>query len=65
MCCSSILFEIETRSRNFALVDLKHECRTSNVDAHLVARNAIARKFGCRVWFMKPPDFVPIYATNE
>jgi hypothetical protein len=39
---SSILFE--TRSRNFALVDLKHESRNFNGDAHLVvvARNAIA-----------------------
>jgi hypothetical protein len=40
--CSSILYEIETRYRNFALVDLKHDSSTSNVDAHLVARNAIA-----------------------
>jgi hypothetical protein len=39
---SSILFEMETGSRNFALVDFKHE-------SHLVARNAIAQPCGHRV----------------
>jgi hypothetical protein len=59
---SAILVEIENLSSNLELVSFQHEYRESNQDAHLIARNAIAVQFGCRVRFLEPPDFVTLFA---
>jgi hypothetical protein len=50
----------ESRPKLFEEVAFKHETREANDDTHLVARNAISNEFGHQVWFMEPPDFVPL-----
>jgi hypothetical protein len=57
---SAILKEIVDRSSYFESLNFIFECRESNYDAHLVARNSISQPFGRRVRFLQPPDNVPL-----
>ncbi|KAM0904872.1 hypothetical protein ACQ4PT_017735 [Festuca glaucescens] len=50
-----IVKEIRARSEDFREVNFVHEGRTSNVDAHNLARSSIILDFGGHVWFQAPP----------
>jgi hypothetical protein len=55
-----IVREIKARAATFQGVDFVFEKRTSNLDAHYVARSSIYLQLGRHVWFHNPPDGVPV-----
>ncbi|TVU32538.1 hypothetical protein EJB05_24269, partial [Eragrostis curvula] len=50
-----IVKEIKARMASFTSVDLVHEGRESNVDAHTLARHCIYESVGRHVWLLSPP----------
>jgi hypothetical protein len=53
-----IVKEIKTRVRDFRTVQFVHEGRSSNVDAHRLARSSIYLDLGRHVWLQFPPERV-------
>jgi hypothetical protein len=53
-----IVQEIQARAGEFAMTQFVHEGRTSNGDAHRLARGSISRDVGRHVCFLAPPDGV-------
>jgi ribonuclease HI len=50
-----IIHEIKERRFSFASVEIVHERRESNVDAHNIARSALFDDLGRHLWLMSPP----------
>jgi len=50
-----IVQEIKERRSSFASVEIVHERRESNIDAHNIARSALYEVLGRHVWLMSPP----------
>jgi hypothetical protein len=46
----------KARKTTFKKVDIVHEQRSANVDAHNLARSSIYFQLGRHVWFQAPPD---------
>jgi len=53
-----IVKEVKARARNFNFVEFVHENRSSNVDAHNLARSLISFVPGRHVWLLTPPEGV-------
>lgn len=53
-----IIQEIKTRKAGFTRVEFVHEGRSSNCDAHCLARSCVNFVVGRHVWFVSPPDGV-------
>jgi hypothetical protein len=53
-----IVKEIKARAAGFQQVQILHEGRESNTDAHNLARSSIFLDLGRHVWFQNPPDGV-------
>ena len=53
-----IVREIKARTRYFSEVQFAHEGRTTNIDAHNLARSSRLLELGRHVWFVDPPDGV-------
>ena len=64
---SAILHEIKMRKADFASVEYVHERRTSNMEAHGLARSSAYRDFGRHVWLAESPDFfcIPDFLGNQ
>ena len=52
----AILHEIKDRSRNFFCCNIVHEFRSSNFEAHTLARHALGLGFGRHVWLGRPGE---------
>jgi hypothetical protein len=48
--------EIRARLTAFEYSDIMHESRSSNTDAHAIARCSVNREIGRHVWFIEPPE---------
>ena len=53
-----IIREINARTETFNSVDIVHEGRRSNIDAHMVARSCVSQSIGRHVWFLHAPPGV-------
>jgi hypothetical protein len=53
-----IITELKARSADFQKIEFVHEGRSTNVDAHTLARGSISREIGRYVWFHAPPEGV-------
>jgi hypothetical protein len=53
-----IVREIKARKSSFQHVEFVHESRSSNVDAHRLAKSSVYLALGRHVWFLSPPDGV-------
>jgi ribonuclease HI len=53
---SSVMKEINSRSRVFAALEFVHERRSSNTEAHGLARSSVSRDTGRHVWLAQTPD---------
>lgn len=53
-----IVREIRARTSAFGEVQFGHEGRTTNVDAHNLARSSLSLDLGRHVWFVYPPEGV-------
>jgi hypothetical protein len=53
-----IVKEIKTTKATFLHVEFVHERRSSNVDAHRLARSFVSLSLGRHVWFLSLPDGV-------
>jgi hypothetical protein len=58
---SSVTREIKSRASDFAEVSFVHERRSSNVEAHSLARSSISRDAGRHVWLVHTPDEFNLY----
>ena len=58
----AIIREIVDRSKFFAICSFSHEFRSSNVEAHNLAKHALSLGVGRRVWLGNPGNlsFVPV-----
>jgi hypothetical protein len=59
---AAIILEITDRSRLFIACNITHEFRSSNFEAHNLARHALSLGFGRHVWLGQPGDlnFIPV-----
>ena len=55
-----IIKEIKSREAAFSEVQICHEGRKNNMEAHVLARNAVSDSEGRRLWLINPPDNVPL-----
>jgi hypothetical protein len=55
---SHIVRELKARKTDFQVVQFVHEGRSSNIDAHWLARSSIYLEVGRHVWFQTPPKGV-------
>jgi hypothetical protein len=55
-----VIQEIKARSVDLGQVVFVHEYRTSNTDAHRIARSSLYKGEGRHVWFLSPPFGVVI-----
>jgi ribonuclease HI len=64
---SSVLNEIQARSKEFSLVRFGHEKRASNVEAHSLAKSSAYLSPGRHVWLINSPDHfcIPVNMSNE
>jgi hypothetical protein len=53
-----IVRELKARKTDFQMVQFVHEGRSSNIDAHYLARSSIYLEVGRHVWFQTPPEGV-------
>ena len=53
-----IVMELKARATGFQEVQFVHEGRSSNGDAHGLARGSVSRDIGRHVWFQTPPEGV-------
>jgi ribonuclease HI len=53
-----IVKEVKARASDFQTVQFVHEGRSSNGNAHWLARGSILRDIGRHVWFQTPPEGV-------
>jgi ribonuclease HI len=53
-----VVKEVKARARDLNFVDFAHENRSSNVDAHNLARSLISFVPGRHVWLLTPPEGV-------
>jgi hypothetical protein len=53
-----IVREIKARKSSFQHVEFVHESRSSNVDAHRLAKSSVYFALDRHVWFLSPPDGV-------
>jgi ribonuclease HI len=53
---SSIMKEVKSRVASFAHVSFVHERRSSNTEAHGLARSSTSRDFGRHIWLAQTPD---------
>ncbi|TVU18740.1 hypothetical protein EJB05_34852, partial [Eragrostis curvula] len=53
-----IVRELSARRGSFALVDVTHENRGMNGDAHMPAKSSLYSPVGRHVWFLYPPEGV-------
>ena len=53
-----VVQELKATTTGFQLVQFVHEARSSNVDAHCLARGSLDRDLGRHVWFLNPPEGV-------
>jgi ribonuclease HI len=60
-----IIQEISARRRLFQAVDIVHEGRSVNVDAHTLTRSSIYLPIGRHVWFQAPPAGVSVNILNS
>jgi hypothetical protein len=51
-----VVKEVKTRAHDFNFVDFAHQNRSSNVDAHNLARSLISFVLGRHVWLLTPPE---------
>jgi ribonuclease HI len=51
-----VIQEIKTWATEFQHVQFVHEGRSSNGDAHRLAKGSVSRSLGRHVWFQSPPD---------
>ena len=54
----AVIRDIQARRSSFTKVEFVHESRSSNVDAHVLARSSVLLDVGRHVWYMGPPDGV-------
>jgi hypothetical protein len=59
-----IIQEIKSRKDGFTTVEFVHEGRSSNFDAHCIARTYVNFLVGRYVWFVSPSDGVCTYYAN-
>ena len=61
-----ILHEINYQSRNFFCCNIVHEFRSSNFEAHNLARHARSLGFGRHVWLGQPTNlnFIPVNVVS-
>jgi ribonuclease HI len=59
-----IVQEIKARKTTFEKVDIVHEQRSANVDAHNLARSSLYFQLGRHVWFQAPPNGVNVIVGN-
>jgi hypothetical protein len=57
-----IIKEIKGTAELFEDASFRHEDRSSNGEAHRLARSLVDRDVGRRVWLINPPDgfFIPL-----
>jgi hypothetical protein len=60
----NVVQEIKARMHEFQKVEFVHERRTTNIDAHFLARRTIYLSVGKHVWFGYPPDGVAAMYHN-
>jgi hypothetical protein len=53
-----VVKEVKARARDLNFVDFAHENRSTNVDAHNLARSLISFIRGRHVWLLTPPESV-------
>jgi hypothetical protein len=53
---SMVLDEVKSNAAQLEEVAFRHENRSSNIDAHNLARFAVSCNLGCQVWLIRPPD---------
>ena len=53
--CGAIIREIKATAEGFQELEFVHECRNSNVDAHVLAKSSLYESIGRHVWFIDPP----------
>lgn len=51
----AVVREIQSRRDSFVSLDFVHEHRSSNADAHNLARSCVYSSVGRQVWFLEPP----------
>jgi hypothetical protein len=62
----TIILEIKSGIENFSRIDFLFEGRSSNIDAHLLARSSVKLPVDRHVWFLEPPDGICNYISlNE
>ncbi|KAJ1271264.1 hypothetical protein BS78_06G115900 [Paspalum vaginatum] len=57
--------EINARKLDFSIVEIIHERKESNIDAHMVAKRTLHDSIGRHVWFLTPPDGVCNYRSID
>jgi hypothetical protein len=54
---SSVISEIKSRSLHFNAISFVHEGRSSNMEAHGLARATVNHDVGRHIWLAQAPDF--------
>ena len=60
-----IIKELKEEAATFQLMEIVHEKRGANRDAHSLARSTLFMEVGRYVWFFDPPDGVCISFVNS
>ena len=60
-----IVKEIRARAAGFVAAEFVYENRSSNIDAHSLARSSISVPVGRHLWLQSPPDCVSVTRTIE
>ena len=60
-----IIRELKEEAATFQLMEIVHEKREANRDAHSLARSTLFMEVGRYVWFFDPPDGVYISFVNS
>ena len=55
-----IITETKARAASFLGVEFVHEGRSTNIDAHCLARSSVSAPVGRHVWFNSPPEGVAV-----
>ena len=51
----AVIKEIKGMARGFQTIDFVHESRSSNIDAHVLAKSSLFDAIGRHVWFLDLP----------
>lgn len=55
-----VINDIKEKLKEYDEVQLEHEGRESNIDAHILAKASVSLILGRHVWLLNPPDFTCI-----